>query len=537
MFKGKKILVIIPHQDDEINIAGGFIAKNSKENEIYILYTTNGDYIYSAEHRISESLKSCRTLGVDEKHVLFLGYSDQYSSNNNHIYMSDELWVSRNGRTETYLPLDKKEVAEQYGNRHSIFNRGNFISDMRLAIEKILPDIIVCVDFDSHCDHRAASLAFERALGEIISENKYYTPLVYKGFAYPTAYFGNDDFGQINIRSTKFNTEKYSFCALENPYYTSKDSVRFLLSSDCVEKRLWKNRIFKALKCHKSQIISRRAKSIINGDQLFFQRRTSSLLRKADIAVSSGDKTKLDDFMLFDCPDVMKGDSEMPKLNNNAWAPNESHPRINIALEQKTKIKIIKIYNAVSSKNINDFSLLLDGEEYGHYHFENQLVNEIELNDDPECKRVCLIFDNKALGLALSELEIFEASDNEIMGIDAFIDGDMAYKYYIDKSFNLEIYAYDGDRQKKIEPQLLNFYINGKKEEYDKIVFEKLERKNNICAELKENKNIQTNFILLKKNKIDVIMNLLLNSVNYAYIMAVALLQKVYRKLFIKKSV
>lgn len=39
-----KMLVVAPHPDDEINLAGQLIVKAVKENiEVYVLYTTNGD--------------------------------------------------------------------------------------------------------------------------------------------------------------------------------------------------------------------------------------------------------------------------------------------------------------------------------------------------------------------------------------------------------------------------------------------------------------------------------------------------------------
>ena len=67
-FENKKILIISPHQDDEINIAGGILTEITKYNkDVYVLYTTNGDYVFSAKTRVRECLHSCKKLGVDEK--------------------------------------------------------------------------------------------------------------------------------------------------------------------------------------------------------------------------------------------------------------------------------------------------------------------------------------------------------------------------------------------------------------------------------------------------------------------------------------
>lgn len=535
MFKNKKILIVVPHQDDEINIAGGFIAKYSKENEIYVLYTTNGDYIYDAEVRVKESLESCKTLGVKEDQVLFLGYSDQYSNGETHLYTTNDIWTSRNGLTETYLPLNKKEIIKRCRDRHSVFNRDNFIADIQLVIERLLPDVMVCVDFDSHCDHRAASLAFEHALGRVLKKTKNYTPLIYKGFAYPTAYFGDSDFDSINMKSTGFNTEKHSYSAFENPYYDVRSEVRFLLSDSCIDKRLWKNKIFKALKCHRSQVIAKKAKSIINGDQLFFQRRTGNLLNEAKVEVSTGDGSKLNDFILFDCSNIMKGNIERPKLVDCAWSPTDKKPYINIGLNKKTRIESIKLYNALSSDKKNNFTLIIDGKAYGQYRFEGELINEIKFDSMPECGSMSLVFDNESLGLSLSELEVFEAIDNETKEIAAFIDGNIVYDCYVDKNFKFEVLAYDGNEQIRLEPGQLDFYVNDKKVECKTVLFENLARKNRIRIKLKDS-DIQTSFMLRRKSKAAIISNKLLGIINIAYLIAIVFLQKVYRKIFIKKN-
>ena len=49
--KNKKILVVIPHQDDEIHVAGGVIEKFHNNNDIYVCFTTNGDYVIPAKYR------------------------------------------------------------------------------------------------------------------------------------------------------------------------------------------------------------------------------------------------------------------------------------------------------------------------------------------------------------------------------------------------------------------------------------------------------------------------------------------------------
>lgn len=72
---GQKVLVIIPHEDDEINVAGSVMYSYvQKGADVYCAFTTNGDYSFWARTRMHEAWRSLQTLGV--QHVVFLGYGD-----------------------------------------------------------------------------------------------------------------------------------------------------------------------------------------------------------------------------------------------------------------------------------------------------------------------------------------------------------------------------------------------------------------------------------------------------------------------------
>ena len=73
--KGQKVLVFVPHEDDEINVAGSVMYDYvQKGAEVYCVFTTNGDYSFWAKTRMQEAWQSLQILGV--QHVLFLGYGD-----------------------------------------------------------------------------------------------------------------------------------------------------------------------------------------------------------------------------------------------------------------------------------------------------------------------------------------------------------------------------------------------------------------------------------------------------------------------------
>lgn len=70
-FEGKKILIIVPHEDDEICLSGGILASiNNKDTKI--VYVTNGNYIYDSKIRYNEALKSCKELGINREKIIFL---------------------------------------------------------------------------------------------------------------------------------------------------------------------------------------------------------------------------------------------------------------------------------------------------------------------------------------------------------------------------------------------------------------------------------------------------------------------------------
>ena len=108
----KKALVISPHPDDEINIAGQFIdILRDNSYEIVVLYTTNGDSSLDfGNRRICEALEALRVLNVQESNVIFLGYSNEWEGGQ-HLY--DKTYskplLSKSKRTSTSSIESKPE--------------------------------------------------------------------------------------------------------------------------------------------------------------------------------------------------------------------------------------------------------------------------------------------------------------------------------------------------------------------------------------------------------------------------------------------
>ena len=70
------LLVIIPHEDDELAIAGAMIYGAVQQNmRIKVVFVTNGDYFrQEGTIRIKEAGKALGELGVTPEDIIFLGY-------------------------------------------------------------------------------------------------------------------------------------------------------------------------------------------------------------------------------------------------------------------------------------------------------------------------------------------------------------------------------------------------------------------------------------------------------------------------------
>ena len=200
-----KALIIVPHEDDEILVAGNLICHLTLNNVcVYVAFTTNGDWKTKARIRIREALQSLEILGVNKENVIFLGYGDCLNSNKkDHIYYhSSGFQVSPAGHIETYADFGKNDFSFMKNGKHNAYNSTNFQNDLYELILAYLPELLVCCDFDEHSDHRILSLYFDKVLNKILKDYEDYRPKVLKRFAYSLAYFAERDWFYNNLQST-----------------------------------------------------------------------------------------------------------------------------------------------------------------------------------------------------------------------------------------------------------------------------------------------------------------------------------------------
>ena len=341
LFAGKNVLLLVPHQDDDLNVLCGVMDEYIHYgSELTVAFMTNGDYHGLGEVRIRESLDLYEHLGVPADHVVFLGYGDNLHTSDYHIYNApeDEVIASNARRTKTYGIEGHPAFREGH-----TYTRENLYADIRDLVLTVRPDVIFCVDFDTHEDHRACSMLFEQAMGEILRTEPGYSPEVYKGFAYSTAWAAEHDFFSLNITATK-DIYHNSMTIQSPPLYRWEDRVRFPVCAGTLSRSLLASGQYRELQFYHSQEEEKVAPSVINGDKVFWQRSTDSLLRFASLTASSGDPALLNNFMLLDTRKL--SDPHYDPFDS-VWSPDEEDEEktVTVRLDSPSVVREVVLYD------------------------------------------------------------------------------------------------------------------------------------------------------------------------------------------------
>ena len=453
-----KVLIIVPHEDDEINIAGGTILKLKDKAEIKVVYVTNGDLVFNAKDRFKEAIASLKNLGVPKENIIFLGYSDQSYDKKTHLYNTEDLWTAEKGYNKTYGIKGVNEWCFQKHGVHNEFKKSNIVKDIKEVILDYMPDEIICVDLDFHPDHIMTSLCFEKALGEILNEKRNkYNPKVLKTFAYENSYLGKDDFNCVNDYGMFFSVNKN--CNLNNnPYYNINDSIRISIGEDSYSKNLFKNKIWKAILKHKSQVLVNHASKMINSNCVYWKRNTNNLLNKAKVAASSSKPEFLNDFLICDTSNVLGGNKNKIVYDKGIWIPEESDTKkeIQISFEKKQYIKYIKLYfGLINDRFIKKISITFDN-EIVEYSLSDELVQKIMIERNVKTL-VIKILDDKCYN-GFSEIEAVENEENYNENFKVIIEESWTNNFIVDETKKYKVTTYPQGCDYKVDTKHL---ING----------------------------------------------------------------------------
>lgn len=365
--------IFVPHQDDEINLVGNILSQLTREYEVYIVYSSIDSAVKKGNIRKREAIAACDVYSIKKDHIIFMGYPDTPNKEGHH-----------------YFTDGNKEI----------------VLDIEQIINKLRPKLIIGTDFDFHSDHRMLSIALDEAIRKVILGDADYRPRYLKGFCYETAYYGVDDYSATSLADTVVGKE-----LLGNLTYRWKD--RISIKSNEKEGLITKKKAFKALKCHKSQHAILHARSIINADNVFWEKRTDNLLLDANVKITttSGDESKLNDFKVIDSNDIITIDQTVIDYGKCLWRASERSAKICIDWPKPVRFDRIVLHGNPSNTTKQAIKInVIDGdkkklaemdklEEYGR-------ATQILFGETANSR---LILDIDAIDgvIELSELEIY----------------------------------------------------------------------------------------------------------------------------------
>ena len=116
----KTALIVVPHQDDEINLVGNILDKVTEQFTTYVIYSSLDSNETKAKIRKKEALEACNLWGIGKEHIVFLEYPDTANVEGRHFFTEDDVRARK------------------------------VIDDLKNNIYKIRPDVIFATDFDFH---------------------------------------------------------------------------------------------------------------------------------------------------------------------------------------------------------------------------------------------------------------------------------------------------------------------------------------------------------------------------------------------------
>lgn len=446
-FDNKNMMAIVSHQDDDLNLVGGMLEQYVKRNSnVSVVFCNSGDYYGIAETRMHEALSVMRELGIGEENVYFLGFGNLYNSilfdegQIGHIYNSPDdtkVWTAHSGATQTFGLKDKPSYTDV------AYTRGEYIKTLQCVLKDVKPDVLYVTDFDNHADHRGDSLFFEEALGDLLKDDENYNPIVFKGFCYRTAWTAMDDFADnINIISTLKPSNMIN--EVEIPYFIWNERIRIPVMANGLNRFLSQTQSFKLLSMYSSQGAGNYAGKVTNGDKVFWERRTDSVLYNADIYIGNSRTQLLNDFKLLDSSDVTKPVLDMGVQNIDGV--------ITVNLNGIESVEAIALYdNPDIYTNILSGQIELDNGTKIEFGELNKMgcATYIDIPRSEVKSFTVTITDFAGENAGLMEIEAYERKDNYnkdnqyIMLVDD--DDNFVYDYLVEDEIELKLYAYPYD--------------------------------------------------------------------------------------------
>jgi LmbE family N-acetylglucosaminyl deacetylase len=451
-FKNKKVMVIVPHEDDDLFISGQVLPPMYKNGaDVRVVFATNGDKRVSAYTRQSEACNALEKLGIPREKVIFLGYPD-----GTQLYVGKKAFSFSSGWDHTYAGKGFKDYHFDRFGTHAKYTAENMVDDIESVVLEYRPDYILAIDFDTHTDHRGVSISFEKAMERILKKESGYTPKVLKCFGYSLAWKSKPDFYALNIKSTVMqDREKNNDPSYETdvPQYRWNNRIRLPIDKKSLSHSILRCSEYKALSEHLSQYAYCYSERIINGDSVYWNRRTDSLTYNADISVSSGDASLLNDFRLIGVGNRTAG--LHVKLENcvSRFDKNDAQKTVTVKFDSPKTVSCVSLYDnfGLNSNILGGVITFSDGSKV-EVPALNADGSETRVVFEPKHNITSFTFKvTEYEGVAgLDEIEAFENADYDmdfsLIKLKNADTDDYIYNYLItpdEKSLNLGVYLSD----------------------------------------------------------------------------------------------
>lgn len=167
------ILVLAPHQDDEVLLAGGLLSMLQQAGvPVHVTVVTNGDCgcrdKTKGQTRLRETLQGMAVLGLSPEQVSFLGYADtgmpmEESFLQALLRAKGDVCLSSPCSDRTYGLPEKEDYHFEKTGEHAYYTRQNFLQDLFRNIREVRPTaIFTTAERDVHGDHAAMIPALRR---------------------------------------------------------------------------------------------------------------------------------------------------------------------------------------------------------------------------------------------------------------------------------------------------------------------------------------------------------------------------------------
>jgi len=254
-----RLLILSPHPDDEVLIAGGLIQRVLKSGgQVKIVYLTPGDssvgsvikidrnlrlapgdFVALANRRHDEALVATKVLGLNESDLFFLGFPDQGLRE----VLAREKGDPRGPVVSRSTKLDHVAYSWAYKDGQEYY-ADNLEADLIEICNSFKPNLVITTHpMDTHPDHKAASEIAEMLKNRLDLKFDLYLALVHyrdyppRGFLYPPKKLFNDrwfsfELTDIEISKKRESLDKYSsqVNGYEKGWY-----MRFVASNEIFE--------------------------------------------------------------------------------------------------------------------------------------------------------------------------------------------------------------------------------------------------------------------------------------------------------------